>query len=166
MKTKFLTSTLLSVLLLTTTVVADTKKVCTGRKCFIDISKFSSIKGNKFKTKKSTFKLKKLKAKKSLYDNIEMLSLDKSKYVQQKNEKLTPIPSNEMETIILAPEKYIMTASEIKEYESEYIKLALPTDDINKKIMKKAKALPKSDFYCKNNKKPVYRDASNSYECA
>jgi len=168
MQTKFLTSTLLSVLLLTTTVTADTNIICKGGKCFIDISKFSSNNSSKIKHEKVVFRSKKIRTRKKLdLDNgIKMVSLDKSKYVKQKDEKLKPISQDEIETVVLAPEKYIMTIEEIQEYELAHIQLSKPAEDINNKILKKTKPLPKSEFYCKNNKKPVYRNESNSYECA
>ena len=160
MKTIILTSTLLSISLLTVSLSAGTHMVCKGGVCIIDVSNLSSDnKIEKVQTKKNLFK------KKDINQKIEMIALDKSKYSKQSHEKLNPIKNSELETIILPPEKYVMTVAEIEEYELNQIQLILPNKNIGNKIIEKS-TLPTSEYFCEKHKKAVYHKETNSFECA
>ena len=163
MKTAILTSTLLSISFLTMNLSAGTNMTCKNGVCILDLSNLSSDSDKKIKEiKKEKNLFTVIKEKQSI--NIEMITLDKSKYIQQKNEKLEPLTDREMETIILAPEKYIMTVAEIEKYESNQIQLTMPNKNIANKIIEKT-TLPTSAYFCENNKKAVYHKETNSYEC-
>ena len=162
MKTAILTSTLLSITFLTMSVSAGTSMTCKNGVCILDLSNLSLDKEKKeVKKSKNLFSI--IKEKKSII--IEMIALKKSKYIKQKNEKLEPITDREMETIILAPEKYIMTVAEIEKYESNQIQLTLPDKNIGNQIVEKS-TLPTSEYFCENNKHAVYHQETDSFECA
>ena len=164
MKTAILTSTLLSILFLTMNLSAGTSMTCKNGVCILDLSNLSSDSDKKIKEiKKEKNLFTVIKEKKNI--TIEMITLHKSKYIQQKNEKLEPVDDKQMETIILAPEKYIMTVAEIEEYESSQIQLTMPNKNIDNKIIEKT-TLPTSDYFCENNKQAVYHQETDSYECA
>ena len=162
MKTAILTSTLLSISFLTMNLSAGTSMTCKDGVCILDISNLSSDdkKNKEVKNKKKLFSV--VKDRKSR--KVEMITLNKSKYIQQKNEKLEPMDNNKMETIILSPEKYVMTVAEVEKYELEHIQLRLPNKNIANKIIEKT-TLPTSAYFCENNKKAVYDKETNSYEC-
>ncbi|SFV62651.1 hypothetical protein MNB_SV-14-147 [hydrothermal vent metagenome] len=113
--------------------------VCKDGVCIIDISNLSPSK-----------KVKKEKAKITLFNK---------KSISKK------IVSNEIETIVLPHEKYVMTKEEIENYELKQIQLALPNQDTENKILEKT-MLPTSEYFCEKNKKPIYHKETNSFECA
>jgi uncharacterized cupredoxin-like copper-binding protein len=162
MKTAILRTTILSITFLTMSVSAGTSMTCKNGVCILDLSNLSMDKEKK-EVKKSKNLFSVIKEKKSIV--IEMIALKKSKYIKQKNEKLEPITDRQMETIIFAPEKYIMTVAEIEEYESSQIQLTLPDKNIGNKIVEKS-TLPTSEYFCENNKQAVYHQETDSYECA
>jgi len=164
MKTAILTSTLLSLSLLTVSLSAGKNMVCKDGKCFIDLSHLDD-KVKEKRSRKNLFTHRNIKMKRTLNQKIERITLDKSKYVKQHNENLEPLNKNEVETIVLAPEKYIMTANELEVYEAEHIQLTLPDRDVEKKIIEKTK-LPTSEYFCEKNQKLIYQQATNSFECA
>ena len=164
MKTAILTSTLLLLSLLTVSLSAGKNMVCKDGKCFIDLSHLDN-KVQEATPHKNLFNRKDIKRKKTLNEKIERIALDKSKYIKQDNEKLEPLNKYELETIVLAPEKYIMTATEIEVYEDEHIELTLLNRDVEKKIMEKTK-LPTSEYFCEKNQKLIYQRATDSFECA
>jgi len=162
MKTAILTSTLLSISFLTINLSAGTNMTCKNGVCILDLSNLSLDKEKKeVKKEKNLFSV--IKEKKNTM--IEMITLKKSKYIKQKNEKLEPLNNRQMETIILAPEKYIMTVAEIEKYESNQIQLSMPNKNIGNKIIEKS-TLPTSEYFCENNKQAVYHQETDSYECA
>jgi uncharacterized cupredoxin-like copper-binding protein len=135
---------------------------CKNGVCILDLSNLSLDKEKKeVKKEKNLFSV--IKEKKNTM--IEMITLKKSKYIKQKNEKLEPLNNRQMETIILAPEKYIMTVAEIEKYESNQIQLSMPNKNIGNKIIEKS-TLPTSEYFCENNKQAVYHQETDSYECA
>ena len=162
MKTAILTSTILSITFLTMNLSAGTNMTCKNGVCILDLSNLSSDNEIKeVKKDKNLFTI--IKEKKTLI--IEKITLNKSKYIKQKNEKLEPLNEKEMETIILAPEKYIMTVAEIEKYEANQIHLTMPNKTIGHKIIDKS-TLPTSEYFCENNKEAVYHQETDSYECA
>ena len=164
MKTAILTSTLLSILFLTMNLSAGTSMTCKNGVCILDLSNLSADSDKKIKEiKKEKNLFTVIKEKRNI--TIEMITLHKSKYIQQKNEKLEPLNDRQMETIILSPEKYIMTVAEIEKYESSQIQLTMPNKNIDNKILEKT-TLPTSDYFCENNKQAVYHQETDSYECA
>jgi hypothetical protein len=164
MKTAILTSTLLSLSLLTVNLSAGKNMVCKDGKCFIDLSHLDD-KVKKSKVKKNLFNYKDIRKKRTLDERIEKIVLDKSKYIKQANEILKPLSKSEIATVILAPEKYIMTALELEKYEVEHIELTLLDEDTKSKIIKKSK-LPTSEYFCEKNQKLIYQKLTDSFECA
>ena len=160
MKTAILTSTLLSISFLTMNLSAGTNMTCKNGVCILDLSNLS-LDDKEVRAKKKLFTV--VKDKKSR--QIEIITLNKSKYVQQKNEKLELVKDNSIETIILAPEKYIMTVAEVEKYEVNQIQLTVPNKNVDNKIMEKS-TLPTSEYFCEKNKKAVYHKETDSYECA
>jgi hypothetical protein len=164
MKTAILTSTLLSLALLTVSLSAGKKMVCKDGKCFIDLSSLDKTINNN-KSKRNFFPHHKIETKKSLNQQIEKIAFDKSKYVKQDNETVEPLKATELQTIVLPPEKYIMTDKEIESYEAEHIELTLPDRDVEKKIIEKTN-LPTSEYFCERNQKLIYKQSTDSLECA
>lgn len=142
MKTKILT-TILSLSLFMGTVSADS--MCTGDHCMIHLPKLSpkTKEVNNVEYKGHSFKSKNL-------ENIEENAIDDA-YVLEEGTSFT-MNENGVETIIFPHEKYVMTEVEIATYESEYIEQLNP--------------LPKSEYFCGNDTKPVYNNSSDAYECA
>ena len=131
MKRKLLTTTLLSMTLLSLNLSAAGKMKCTGNYCMVDISKTSP----KVKTETLKKDIKKLEGYETLLiDNIQ--------------------------TIVFAEEKYIMTENEIAEYDLIQMQKNLLLPSLN------SENLPSSDFLCENNLKPVQvLGVENTYEC-
>jgi hypothetical protein len=143
MKTAILTSTILSISLLTMSLSAGTNMICKDGVCILDLSTLSSDN-----------EVKEVKRDENLFKVIkEIKTVD--------NHTDTEV----IETIILAPEKYIMTVAEIEEYEASQIQLSIPSENINNKIIEKT-TLPTSEYFCEKNKKAVYHQETDSYECA
>ena len=164
MKTTLLTSTLLSISLLTVSLSAGKNMVCKDGKCFIDLSHLDKKIEDTKVQKKNLFNHNDINLQ-GKNNQIETMALDKNKYYKQNNEKLKPLSQSEMETIVLSPEKYIMSASEIEVYEAEHIQLTLPNKDVENKIIEKSK-LPTSEYFCEKNQKLIYQQATDSFECA
>jgi len=144
MKKAVLASTLLSIILLTTSISAETKTICDGKHCFIDLSKLSS-------SRTATTEITHF----SKTDGGEVLAPK----VEVDNS-----PMNNIETIVLDHDKYVMTIAEVEEYEMENL-LTQPMENIENRIIEGTK-LPTSEFYCENNTKPIYHSDSDSFECA
>ena len=164
MKTAIITSTLVSLSLLTVSLSAGKNMVCKDGKCFIDLS-YLDNKIKSIKSKKNLFSRHHINKKRTINQQIEKIVLDKSKYIKQLNEIIKPLNKIEIETIVLPPEKYIMTASEVDAYEAEHIELTLPDRDVEKRIFEKTK-LPTSEYFCERNQKLIYLKATDSFECA
>ena len=65
-----------------------------------------------------------------------------------------------IETIIFAHSKYVMTENEIAEYDLEQMQKILLTPSLN------SDNLPTSDFLCEDNLKPIIvAGIANTYEC-
>jgi len=152
MKTKLLTSTILSLSLLTGTVSAE--KICTGDYCLIDLSKFSPTKKTEISNRihvVTSFKSEEIK-------KVVKIVLDERQMSNQ----------NKMETIVFPHETYVMTKAEIEEYQVENF-LMLPLDEIENRIINKTKnktKLPVSEYFCEDYSKPIYNNLSDTYECA
>jgi len=144
MKRTVLTSSLLSIILLTTSISAETNMICDGKHCFIDLSKLSSSKD--------------MIAEVTQFNKVE----DREVVATVVETDVSSV--TEMETIVLDPNKYVMTEAEVEEYEMEDL-LMQPMENIENRIIDGTK-LPTSAFYCENNTKPVYHSESDSFECA
>jgi len=164
MKTTLLTSTLLSISLLTVSLSAGKNMVCKDGKCFIDLSHLDKKIEDTEVQEKNLFNNNDINLK-GKPNQIETMALDKKKYHKQINEKLKPLSQSEMETIVLSPEKYIMSAIEIEVYEAEHIQLTLPNQNVENKIIEKTK-LPTSEYFCEKNQKLIYQKSTDSFECA
>jgi hypothetical protein len=164
MKTTLLTSTLLSISLLTVSLSAGKNMVCKDGKCFIDLSHLDKKNEDTKVQNKNLFNHNDINLR-GTRSQLETIALDKKKYRKQSNENLKPLSESEMETIVLPPEKYIMTAAEIEVYEAEHIELTVPDKDIENKIIEKSK-LPTSEYFCEKNQKLIYQQATDSFECA
>jgi len=136
------TSILVSISLLTISLSAGTNMICKDGVCIIDVSNLSSTK-----------EIKKEKKKINLFHKKNI------------SKKILPLDTNEIETIVLPHEKYVMTEAELENYELNEIQLSLPNEDTENKILEKT-MLPTSEYFCEKNKKAVYHKDTNSFECA
>ena len=86
--------------------------------------------------------------------NVEKIEIKKDT-----NEYKTVLIDN-IETIVFAHSKYIMTQNEIAEYDLEQMQKILLTPSLN------SDNLPTSDFLCEDNLKPIIvAGIANTYEC-
>lgn len=139
MTRKTLTSTLLSISLLTVSLSATgTNMVCKNGVCVVDISRLSSA-----HKREETSRVK--------------------PFAHQEREKSHAPVANVVETIVLPPEKYVMTPVEVEEYQMENL-LVLPAEELGKTIIEKTD-LPDSDYFCEDNKKPKVDKRTDTYEC-
>jgi hypothetical protein len=172
----FLMTTVMSTLLLSSTISAQTIK-CKDGKCYIDISKLSQPKSTE--SKMNTFKhLNKLHF--STKNNIskDTIILDHSKYIMSDEEKKHYLLNNialynAEDTIVLVHSKYVMTDREKEEYymnerlrqielEREVI---VPIITIEDKIAEEI-ILPHSELYCDSSEQAKFYPELNEYECA
>lgn len=186
-KKDLLFSAMLSTLLLTANLSAQQIE-CKNGKCFINLNKIAPtkntpVKVQSFKVKKtSLFTTKKniepktvevatattiTQEKVSQKNKLEIIAFDHSTYVMQENEQLELI-DGDIETIVFSPSKYIMTQTEIEQYEKKINTEITIVDEGNKKIEDKIiekTNLPTSEYYCKNQKKAVYNQELKTYQC-
>jgi len=177
-RTKFLTTAIISTLLLTSTVSAQTMK-CKDGKCFIDISKLSQPKS--VESKISKFKhLNRLHFTTEAQNSVseDTIVLDHSKYIMNDYEKENYLLNNiayynSEDTIVFLHSKYVMTDTEKEEYfineslkkielENEVI---LPTITVEDKIYEEI-MLPHSELYCDSSEQAKFYPELNEYECA
>jgi len=158
MKRNFLFSAFLSTVLLSTSLFSQNLS-CVGGHCKVDLKKL-------FPSKNVVVKTTHFSENTSIQTNhisSEFIALDSSRYVQQEHETLT-LEGNE-DVIVLAHAKYIAQVNEkLEEMEEETFILAEPIPKIEDTIMNKS--LPASNYYCENEKKIIYHQDSDSYECA
>jgi len=164
MKIAILTSTLLSLSLLTVSLSAGKNMVCKDGKCFMDLSQLDND-SKEEKVQKNLFKHNKVTISNRSMQRLEVFSFAKSKYHKQPNETLEILQNSNIETIVLTPDKYIMTDREQAIYEAEHIELTLPDRDTENKIIEKTK-LPTSEYFCEKNQKLIYQTETDSFECA
>ncbi|MBU1668322.1 hypothetical protein KKC13_07860 [bacterium] len=193
-KRDFLLSAMLSTLLLTANLSAQQIE-CKNGKCFINLSKLAPTKNppatvQNFKMKKIasstpeqsiepktievTVAATTIQEQASNENQLEVIAFDHSTYVMQENEQLELI-NDELETIVFAPSKYIMTKAEIEQYyeqlnvneEEINVHIAIADEEnekIEDKIIEKT-ILPTSEYYCENQKKAVYNQELKTYQC-
>ena len=152
-KRKILINSILSTLLLTATLSAQSM-TCKDGKCFIDISKLSPSRSAESKV--STFK-----------------NLKNPYFSTRVQENIVYDSINTPSTIILDHSKYVMSDIEKEEYyinerikEAELEKeLIVPIitfeDNIEEEII-----LAHSELYCDDNKQVTFHPDKNYYECA
>jgi hypothetical protein len=173
----FLMTTVMSTLLLSSTISAQTMK-CKDGKCYIDVSKLSQPKSAESKI--STFKnLNKLHFTTEVHNNTseDTIVLDPSKYIMNEGEKENYLLHNTAlynaeDTIVLMHSKYVMTDIEKeKYYMNERLKrvelereVIVPTITIEDKISEEI-ILPHSELYCDSSKQAKFYPESNEYEC-
>jgi len=176
-RTNFLMTTIMSTLLLSSTISAQSI-TCKNGKCFIDISKLSQPKSADSKI--STFKhLNELKFSTEVQNNTteDTIVLDHSKYIMTDHEKENYLQNhvalyNAEDTIVFLHSKYIMTDSEKEEYylnerlnEAELeTEVMVPSITVEDKIAEEI-ILPHSELYCDNEKQAKFYPDSNEYEC-
>ncbi len=176
-KKKFLMTTIVSTLLLSNTISAQTIK-CKDGKCFIDISKFTQSKN--IVEKASAFKnLKKSHLTTSVTNNSSTgtIVLDHSKYIMNENEKENYLLDNltlydAEDTIVFEHSKYVMSE---REKEAYYMNQRLKKAELEKEVIvptitienqdTKEILLPHSELYCDNSKQAKFYPESNEYEC-
>jgi hypothetical protein len=141
MKKAVLTSGLLAIILLTTTTFAETRMLCDGKHCFIDLSNLSSSNSSERQDVKA-------------FKSDALVSVAESESV-------------EIETMLEEDsEGYMISSIENDEYyETEETLLLKPIGDIESKIIDETE-LPTSEFYCEDNTQPIYHFESDSFECA
>jgi len=170
-KRKTLISTFLSLSILTTTITTADGLNCSNGQCRIDVKNFSPSKNmpNKIHTFKN-IERKNVQTKhpkfltaldKSIQVRhesfkLDVLYLEHSKYVQQKNEVLEPLTEEEMNTIIPAPEKFVANPEEQELYFEQQREMGLELIE---------HSLPMSLYYCNNNTEPVYDEQAEQFNC-
>ena len=158
MKRNFLLSAFLSTVLLSTSLFSQNLP-CVGGHCKIDLKKL-------FPSKNVAVKTTHFRENSSIqisHMDSELIALDSEKYLMQEHETLV-LEGNE-DVIVLAHSKYIAKANEkLEAMQEEPSILAEPIQKIEDTIMNKS--LPASNYYCANEKKVVYHQDSDSYECA
>jgi hypothetical protein len=166
-KRNFLISTLLSTIVLSVSITAQEVN-CPDGNCRIDVSKLSSSKSMRKKIKLFNSVQKKhiliasqsdnqLKVK---YQNriLETFRFPSDKYVQQSNEVLEPLTTEELNTIVFAPNKYVGTEEEIELYLEQQRALGIDLEEIQL-------TLPMSLCYCKNDREPIYNEKIKRFQC-
>ena len=159
MKKRILFSAFLTTVLLSTSLFSKNIQ-CHGDHCKIDLSKLSPSRN--IPVKIIAFKeTPVVSIQNEINVNSELIALDSSKYLKQENEVLD-IEKDE-ETIVLAHSKYIAQQDEELEYVESSI-ISEPIEKIENKILNKS--LPSSNYYCADEKRAIYHQESDSYECA
>ena len=169
-KKNFLISTLLSSVILTNSLIAQGLE-CSGGACRINVKKFSPSKNiqkeiKHFKNIKRKHRFlnannngeEELKVKYQDKHLVPIINLGSTKYVKQENEILEPETEEEINTIILAPNRYVGTEEEIELYIQQQRELGMDLEEIQL-------TLPMSLFYCKNNTEPIYDDKLELFQC-
>ena len=132
MKRKLLITTLLSMSLLSLNLAAAGKMKCSDGYCMVDLSNLSS-------------KSKKVESKK--------VSVTKEGY--------RTVVIDNIETIVFADSKYVMTQDEIAEYDLIEMQKNLLIPVLS------SESLPTSDYLCEDNLKAVeVAGLANTFECA
>jgi hypothetical protein len=142
MAKRLLTTTLLSMTLLSLNLSAGSKMKCNGSYCVVDLSNIS--------VKNQAVKTQKVDPKKLVVNEVPML-----------NESYNILLIDNIETIVFAHEKYIMTEDERGEYElkKDLERLMIP--------VLSEEGLPSSEHFCEENLKPVkVAGLPNTFECA
>jgi hypothetical protein len=172
-KKKFLISALLSTIILTNSGVAQGTE-CSGGNCQVNVKKFTPSKN----MPKQTKSFKKFKQKhrflftthqdKDLIDEdlkidyqrkqLDTFRLESNRYLKQDNEVLEPLTDEELNTIILAPNKYVGTEEEIELYLRQQREIGIDLEEIQL-------TLPMSLYYCKNDTEPIYDDKLEQFQC-
>jgi len=177
-KKDFLLSAVLSTLLLTSNLSAQSIK-CKNGKCFINLSRLTPTTNlptiHNFKIKKiASFKMAPTATMQKQISK-DIIAFDHSAYVMQKNEQVEIIAKDGRKTLVFSPSKYIMSKAEIKQYykknhtNEEALMVHTPivanrNEKIEDKIIKKA-TLPTSEYYCRDQKKAVYSQELKAYQC-
>ena len=169
-KKNFLISTLLSSVILTNSLIAQGLE-CSGGVCRINVKKFNPSKNMKkeikhFKRLKQKHRFlntnnngeEELKIKYQDKHLVPIINLGSKTYVKQENEILQPETEEEINTIILAANKYVGTEEEIELYLQQQRELGIDLEEIEL-------TLPMSLFYCKNNTEPIYDDKLELFQC-
>jgi len=169
-KKNFLISTLLSTVVLTNSLTAQGLE-CSGGVCRINVKKFTPSKNmqkeiKQFKSFKQEHRFLKtsnnnneeLKVEYQKKNLVTIVNLESNKYVKQENEIVEPETEEEINTIILAPNKYVGTEEEIELYIQQQKELGIDLEEIEL-------TLPMSLYYCKNNSEPIYDDKLELFQC-
>ena len=167
-------------LLILTEGISSQELKCANGTCQIDVKKFNPSRCNT--SKPSSFKKKNnfrfmpneedLDIKVTHEDRgLNMLKLEEQKYVQQQGEYLEPVTEEEQNTIILDPNKYIMSQSEVERYNEEQNQIArtqlYEERELGERLIEvdDNDQLPMSLFYCENNTKPIYNQELREFQC-
>jgi len=179
-RTNFLVTSIMSILLLSSTLSAQTIS-CKNGKCFVDISNLSQPKNieakvNVFKNLKNRHFTTDI-SENTISNETNTIVLEHSKYIMSEDEKNNYLLNHTAlydaeDTIVFLHNKYIMTEKEKKEYYmNERIKEAelekeviIPIITVDNKIAKEI-ILPHSELYCDNSKQATFYPESNYYEC-
>jgi len=166
-KRKFLISALLSTIILTNSITAQGVE-CSGGKCRINVKTFNpsrnmpkEIKPFKNVQKKHRFLISHSDEELQVrYEDkqLDTFSLDSKKYTRQQHELLQPLTEEELNTIILAPEKYVGNDEEREKYYQQQREMGVELELIEL-------TLPMSLYYCKNDSEPIYDEKLEQFQC-
>jgi hypothetical protein len=176
-KNKFLVLKVMSLLILTESIASQELK-CANGTCQIDVKNFNpshcTSKPSSFK-KQNNFRFM---PKEEDIDirvtheerGLNMLKLEEQKYIQQQGEYLEPLTEEEENTIVLDPNKYIMSQSEVEKYNEEQNQIArtqlYEERELDERLIEEDEGqLPMSLFYCENNTKPIYNKELREFQC-
>jgi len=175
-KSKFVTSTLLSLLLLTSN-LSSQEVDCKNGQCHVNVASFPSSKNmpkriNTFKKIHSISFLTPLENEDLRITHpkvyVETIILSPSTYIKKNNEKLIAESDIEKNTLILAPHKYVMSIEEREKYNEQQnklakTKLAMEPKELELKIIEPSLPIPL--YYCKNNTEPIYDEKLEQFQC-
>jgi len=170
-KRRLLISTLLSTVMVTNALSAQTAKLdCKNGGCYVNVKNFKHSKNIPSRT--TTFKrtpqatfMKPLISEQNLKvthqePNIETFNLASKKYIQQENEILEPLTEEEARSMVLAPNKYVMSPEELEIYNEQQSQLGINMED---ELIEHT--LPMSLYYCRNRSEPIYDEKLHLFQC-
>jgi len=175
-KRKILISSLLSTLILTNNSFAQEVN-CGVNGCYVNLDKITPSKRH-YKPSNSFKKIQQPRFLQTAKNNelrvthqetyIETINLATNKYRQQRGEYLEPESELERNTIILAPQKYVMSYEErelYNEQQNQRAKTNLNQEPISLENRLIEPELPMSLYYCKNNSEPIYNLELDKFQC-
>jgi len=173
---KLLLTGTLSTLLLATNLFAQQK--CVGGVCFVDLSNLKPTKGFKSHKKQEMVVLdtpryvttQNESIDNATVENLEQEKIDKSFDVVMDNKLVAVFPSyvmTESEKIAYVKEQQAIALNEKfnAQENKELRKIGQVVKRIEDTIINKTQELPTSDYYCDDNRRPIYHDESHSFEC-
>jgi hypothetical protein len=145
MNAKLLTTTLVSMSLLSLNLFASGQMSCHGGFCMVKIQK-------------PTPKIARVEVKNEI--KVQETPLVETNDVSENTEAYQEVIVDNVKTIIPPHEKFVMTESEVVEYDLEEMQKSLTSPVLNED-------LPSSDFLCEDNRQPIkVAGTEDTYECS